>query len=508
MQHGTSGFLAAVVVFLLAAGAEAAPPSPFEELAAKLPPDANLVMAADIQALFRSEFGTRNRFAAKVESDFRAGLINTPPTALRFVVGEGYDYASLQPRWRIKINQLSKDVLPERVAQKYGGTVDTVAGLRVVVCPRDHLFVSYSPTMIGEVNGIQRQELARVLRSTASSKVATVSPYLKGVLSSVGNSAQVVMAFDLQDVFHSEGLQERLKEAKALKDAKVDIGQLIKTLEGMLGAQIRIKVSSDIDGELRLDFSTSAEPLRGIGKPLLLEVLERIGADLDELHDWQPSIEGNSFVLRGKLSPTSARLLLSPVDNRSSRQAYIDSQPAETPKLDATAVATIEYYRTLKDLLSDVEPGPKSKARSGETRTFYYKQYADKIDSLPILNVDQGMIQFGQNLSITLRNLSRLSTLSKQAYENALAQYRTDFATTSVGGYYGGYGAYGGYGGGWSYSGYTGSAVNVDNFNGVRDLIVANGQNAQAMREQTWNNIKQAMQTVRRQLVEKYKMEV
>jgi hypothetical protein len=502
----------ALLVCVFATGGHVAAASPYEELAAKLPPDTNCIMAADVQALFRSQFGADHKWQAKVANDFRSGLMNTPPSALRVVVGESFDYSSLQPRWRVKINQLSKDVTAERVAQKFGGTVDKVANLPVVVCPREQLFVNYSPTLVGEVNGIQRQELSRLLRTTARSSGTAISPYLKSLLGTIGNSAQIVMAFDLEDVFHSSGLKEKLKDAKALKDARVDLAELTRTLEGLRGAQLRINVTSDIEGELRLDLSSSAEPLRVVGKALVLEVLDHIGADLEDLDKWNPSVEGNTFVLKGKLDQASARLLLSPVDNRASRQAYLESQSEPTAKLDATAMATIEYYRSLTSLLEDIAPGKKTKANSTENRTFYYKQYAAKLDSLPILNVDPGLVQFGQALALTLRNLSRLSSMTKSAYENALAQYRTDFAMNTVSGYYGGgyggYGGYGSYGGGWSYSAYAPTAINVDNFMDVRNMMASTAQNSQALREQTWINIKQSMQTVRQQLVTKYKTEV
>jgi hypothetical protein len=512
MNCWTRTLTGALVACLFSAEYRAEAASPFEELAVKLPADANVVMAADVQALFRSKLGAERKWAQKVANDFRSGLMNTPPTALRVVVGESFDYATLSPRWRIKINQLSKDCTPERVAQKFGGMVDTVAGMPVVVCPRDHLFTYYGPTLVGEVNGIQRQELARVLRTTTHSTGVTLSPYLKGILGTVGDSAQVVMAFDLQDVFHGSGLLTKCKDCKTLQDAHVDPQVVANTLAALQGAQVRIKVTSDIQGELRLDFSTSAEPLRGIGKGIVKEVLSHIGAELSDLDSWNPSVEGNTFILRGPLTPASARLILSPVENRASHAAYLEAEGQQTAKLDAQGIATVEYYRSLKSLLGDIEPGPNNKADSTQKRTFYYKQYADKIDSLPILNVDPKMIQFGQNVSVTLRNLAQLSQSTKYALENAQAQYRTDFATNTYGGYYGGayggYGGYGGYAGGWSYSAYAPTAVNVDNFMEVRNMMAATSQTSHAMREQTWVNIKRAMQTVREQLVAKYNTEV
>jgi hypothetical protein len=513
MNRWTLAVAGALVACLFSTDCRIAAASPYEELAAKLPSDANVVMAADIQGLFRTKLGVDRHWADKVANDFRSGMITTCPTTLRVLVGESFDYATLQPRWRVKVNQLSKDVTPQRVSQKFGGSVDTVAGLPVVVCPRDHLFVNYSPTLVGEINGMQRQELSRVLRTTSRSTGVTLSPYLAGLLGAVGDSAQVVMGFDLEDVFHSSGLQSKLASCKTLKDLKIDMDQLGKTLEGLRGAQMRMKVDADIRGELRLDFTGSAEPLRGVGKGLILEVLEHIGAEISDLSSWDTAVEGNSFVMRGTLAPASARLILSPVENRASHQAYLDSQMGDgqqTATLDAQGIANVEYYRSLRSLLADIEPGPNTKANSTDRRTFYYRQYADKIDSLPILNVDPKLIQFGQNVSTTLRNLSRFSQSTKYAYENAQAQYRQDFATNTYGGYYGGYnGYYGGYyNGGWAYSAYTPSAVNVDNFMEVRNMMAATAQTSQAAREQTWANIQRAMQTVRQQLVEKYKTEV
>jgi hypothetical protein len=507
MDRWAIGVTLALLAGEFSAGGRATAASPYEELAAKLPADTNLVMAADLQALLRSELGAEKHWADKAAKDFRSGMINTPPTALRLVVGESFDYATLQTRWRVKVNQLSKDANPDRIAEKFGGSPDVVGGVPVVVCPNDQLFVNYAPTLVGELNGVQRQELARLLRTTARAKTPGFSSYLKGLLGTVGSSAQVVMAFDLEDVFHTSGLQSKLKDSKALKDSKVDVAKLATTLEGLLGVQIRMKVTSEIQGELRLDFSAAPEPMRFVGKALVLEVLDHVGASLDDLDDWTPSVEGNSFVLRGKLSPTGARLLLSVVDNRASRQAYIESQTQDHPKLDAKGLATVEYYRSVVAMLEDIEPGA-SKGNSTDKRIMYYKQYAEKIDSLPILNVDPQVLAFGQAVSITLRNLSRAQKSAKTNVTNIMSQYSADFAMNTYSGGYA-YGGYGGYGyGGYTYSAYTPSAVNVDNWPQIQAMLATNAQSSQAAREQTWVNIKQAKTAMRRYLTDKYKVEV
>jgi hypothetical protein len=483
---------------------------PFDELIAHLPSECNVVMGADVQSLVRSPLGVERKWADKIKQDFQSGMCLTPPTAMRFVIGTSYDYASLQPRWRVKVNKLSVEVTPEKIAQRMGGQVDNVAGVPVVVCPKEHLIVQYSPTMAGEVIGVQRQELARWLRSGLHTREASpLSPYLRQAIEGIAGGTQVVMAFDLEDVFHSEGLQEKLRGCKTVADTKADVNKLVKTLAGLKGARVQMGVTDDIRGEIYLDFAEPPLALQGVGQKLILEVLQHIGAEIEDLKNWNPAVEGNSFVMRGKLAPASARLLLSPVDNRAGQQAYIDNPSQRVGTLDNTGMATVQYYRSVIALLQDIEPGATSKANSTDRRTFYYKQYAEKIDSLPILDVDPQVLKYGQAVSITLRNLSGLSRVTKAQYENNMAQYQQGFAMNSYGGYYGGYGAYGGaYGGGWSYSTYTPSAVNVDNSMDVRNMMASTAQNSQALREQTWQNIKMANQQIRKYLVDKYKVEV
>jgi hypothetical protein len=497
---------AVALALLSIAGASASAASPFADLLARVPADANVIMASDIPAILNSPFGVSHKLADKRQKDYRSGLIDIPPTAVRALIAQSFDYSTLRPSWRIGIIELREELTPAQVAKRQNGTVDTVGGLPVVVCPRGQLFVFYSPTLIGEVNGVQRQELARWLRTTTSGRGTLVSDYLKEAVESVGADAQMVLAFDLDEVFHNAGLQEKLKDAKSLVGTGVDIDKVVATLARLRGARIRIKVADDIQGEIRLDFPAPPEVLRGVGKGLLLEVLNRIGAEIDEVNNWTPSIDGNQFVLQGQLSLSSARLILSSVDHRSTRQAYIEQEGSggQTGQLatDPKGKATVEYYRSLMALLEDIEPGKK--ANSADRRTYYYKLYADKIDALPILNVDPGELQVASAISVTLRNLSSLSGLAKQEYSNQLAQFQQGFANASVGyGYAGPYGY-----GGWNYAVATPSAVNIDNFGQVRAMMASSAMSERAYREQTWINIKVVLSNLRRQLVEKYQVEV
>ena len=66
---------------------------------------------------------------------------------------------------------------------------------------------------------------------------------------------------------------------------------------------------------------------------------------------------------------------------------------------------TQQYYKAIGHLLADL------KSRKGEERTIgqigvWFQNYANKVDRLPILNVDEEMLQYGQYVAQQLRNAS------------------------------------------------------------------------------------------------------
>src|SRR5262249_47614730 len=181
----------------------------------------------------------------------------------------------------------------------------------------------------------------------------------------------------------------------------------------------RFHVGRDIQGEIRLDFPRQPNFSRTLGKAMLLEGLHNAGADLDDFDSWTPDYQGNAFVLKGPLTPTSARLILSLVDNRATQQASREAENRPGLPPAPKVLASVIYFRSVSSLLDDIEPGKK--ANSNEKRTLYYRQYADKIDALPVLNVDPELLQYGSSASVTQPNLSRLSSMSKSHFEDSKA---------------------------------------------------------------------------------------
>ena len=66
---------------------------------------------------------------------------------------------------------------------------------------------------------------------------------------------------------------------------------------------------------------------------------------------------------------------------------------------------TQQYFKSIERILKDLR-GHKGEARSIGQFGVWFNNYANKIDRLPILNVDEQMLQYGQYVTQQLRNAS------------------------------------------------------------------------------------------------------
>jgi hypothetical protein len=494
---------AAMTAVLLAAGA--APAGPYDELLKRVPDPANAVLFANVRALRSSPYGVNHSWARKLESNYQGGLTDLPPTAERAVIAQRLDPSTLQPAWRLELVQLGQEVKPDDVARSEGGTLDRVRGLPVVVSPRGSFFVFFSPRVAAEACPADRQKLGRWLQFCEKSRGPAVSDYLRQAAEAAAGP-EAVFAVDLKDMFDVPGLERRLKGMKCLQGKNVNLAALARTLADVEGVQIRVRADSDLTGEVRIDFAGPATALKPFAKEFLLEVMEAMGAAVDDLDSWQAKVEGKAVVMSGPLTEHGARLLMSPAANRISGPAYADMQKLETAPPDPKAAASLRYYRSVTGLVNELRTQKPTKKVAD--RAYWYQQYAGKIDSLPMLNVDEELVQFGVAVSKTLRALANLGKAAQNQNTQINMQLVDTVATGT--GYYPagyGYGSYGPYNYGYGYGFYAPYQVSYDNYNQIASMTARVGNTEHAIRDQTWKNIEDATVAMRRKMIEKYKIE-
>jgi hypothetical protein len=460
-------YTAAIAAVLVIVGI--APCYPFEDLLKGASDRDNVVILANMRGLQRSSMGVSRGWAEKRRRDYLGGLVHLPPTVSRIVVTEHLDTTSLHPTWRAGLIDLTEPITPAELLRRESGTEDRVGGLPVVISPRGRCFVFLSSKLVAELETANRQEIARWVGLYSRSTRPALSKYLQEAAEGVRPGAQITLAVDLADVFDLEGVRKRLKEAKALEGKRVDPEQLAQTLIGIRGVKLTLEVDKEINGEIRLDFSGSAESLRGVGKELVLHAMQSMGASLDDLDSWKGSVDDNAFLLRGQLTEQGARMLLSPVVGRTSRGPYADITTGAQPPPNPKAIPSQQYFRSVTSLLDELNNEKKPKNIS--QRGYWYQQYAGKIEALPILNVDPELLEFGTAVSSTLRGMANLGKAVKD--QNAMIQANqinnlalTVPTTYSGGGY--GYTPWGAGGYGWNYT--VPQQVEVSNYRAVGNL--------------------------------------
>jgi hypothetical protein len=484
-----------------------APSYPFEDLLKGASDRDNVVILANVRGLQRSSMGISRGWAEKRRRDYLGGLVHLPPTVSRLAVTAQLDTTSLHPTWRVGSIDLTEPITPDQLLRRESGTEDKVGGLPVVISPRGRAFVFLSNKLVAELDTVNRQEIARWVGLYHRSTRPSLSRYLQEAAEGIRPGAQITLAIDLADVLDLEGVRKRLKEAKALEGKRVDVEQLAKTLTGIRGVKLTLEVDKEINGEIRLDFSGSAESLRGVGKELVLHAMQSMGASLDDLDSWKGSVEDNAYLLHGQLTERGARMLLSPVAGRTSRTPYADiAKGSEPPPPDPKAIPSQQYFRSVTSLLDELNTEKKPKNIS--QRGYWYQQYASKIESLPILNVDPELLDFGAAVSSTLRGMANLGKVAKDQNARIQANQINNLALTVPVTYGGGGYAYtpwgaGGYG--WNYT--VPQQVEVSNYRLVGNMCSRNADTEKAYREATWKNIAEGTQTIRRKMVQKYKVE-
>lgn len=162
-------------------------------------------------------------------------------------------------------------------------------------------------------------------------------------------------------------------------------------------------ITAERDDHVRRDVVHSMT--KEFAKPLVLEALSRHGALIQEFRDWDLVVDNKEILLHGRLDQSGLQRICSLLDTPADLRppATSASGNAQDDK-SRVAQTTLQYFKMLELFLGDL----RQNRETTQTETpglvaMWYKQYASKIDALPVLSVDPEMVQFGTQLAGALR---------------------------------------------------------------------------------------------------------
>lgn len=384
----------------------------FDGMRWALPTDSNMVVLIDADKLFGSQLADKERWQGKRKAAYEAGVSALAPDVSQVMLGGLIDLELGQSVWEVALARFSEGRDVGSVARRFGGSVDRIGERMAARLPNDTFVVQVTDQLIGTHIPANRQSVFRWLKSTEQADFnGELSPYLKTAFeyaTKVGTP--IVMAIDLSGVISKEVAVERLSDASIIKESaatKESVNELAELVSSVKGITLGIVVGDQASGAVRVDFSGSPAAFAKLLKPLLIETLERKGAMIDDLESWTPSIDGNTFLLRGSMSPAGLRRVMSVLELPASLSESLEETTASNAEGSGEATASRIYFEQVRVILDDLRAKPKRDGVSSHGQVaIWFDKYARKIDQLPILGVDADLLSYGSETANKLRDCS------------------------------------------------------------------------------------------------------
>lgn len=407
------------------------------------PPQTNMLVLINSKRVFGSEIAKKERAADASRAAFDAGVSIVTPDVDRLMIASNVDFEVMHTLWTAAVysrEQKKFDLI--EIANKVGSSVDTIGRRDMVHLPSDAMLVDLAPATIGVMKPGNRQAVANWLKGDLSGGSSRLPSYLKEAVSFADANADIIIAIDLEDVLPPAEIRNRLSKFSAVPAA--DLDSVAEILKGIKGITLGVTFRQSIIGSIKVDFQAGAQGLDKIGKDLLIEILQKRGMMIDDLDNWAAKTTSEQLLLTGPLSTSGVRAIGSMVS-----QPLLPEITAGVEEASANAAyaRSLTYFRSLESYVNEVST-KNAKLKSLMAYSKWFENYAHKIDSFSILDVDPDLVTLGSGISNSLREMAeitRTAMLDAKAARSQLENYGRDGYSSDSYGY--GYGYDNGYAG-------------------------------------------------------------
>jgi len=431
------------------------------------------------------------------------------------VIAAEMDIHNMAPEWEMAAIDFEQPVDVDLLSRLKKGQLDELVGHPVVWLENACILVM-GPKQLTIVSPLNRQSATRWLQRVDGTKGVQLSSYLqeKTQKRAPGRYAMTLI-MDLQSVFRPAEISQAIAGSALLQKVKPDPTQLFCGIRGFV---FDCQVSESTDSQLTVDFSDSTESLRPVAKRLMMNVLVKTGAMLDEFSQWDVQTEGDTIWMAGKLSPLGVRRVMSlTAINSAVSSAGVAAAPAAEPGGEAepsepsrgsrneeTAVrrATKRYFQSVTDSINSVA---NSRRPNLENAALWINNEARRIDRLSTTNVDPKMLEYGAWVSESMKYIVYLYHQSSNQIQTDMSSTTPVMGTTTFGRapVYRGNRWGGGYR--YSYAPFYSQQLNIGQAAQERRAVVdqnVGAANSKAL--EIFRDINQATDQIRKEMSEKY----
>lgn len=401
-----------------------------ESLVESLPSTANMVgviRVADIHATPRAQ---RENWAADDEHRFLAGATVVPSWVNTLVVGSLVRPAVPEEVWTAAVAVPPSTVTMDQIAEHEQSSIEQLAGHDAVRGLRDMYIVELSDKLIGAMRPAVRQETARWVREIDSASAPGINEYLKEV---ARRPSHIVFGLNMQDMLDPQRVKEHIEADKQFSSSPQLPQELAALVTGLRGISFAANIEDRTVAEITLDFEQEVGAEGMFVKPLLLSVLNDMGAAIDDFERADVVRDGKSVVMSTVVSDESLRrimsILLPPQTGAGATPEPVAATPPPAAVSDPSDIpsrvngkASQRYFKAVTQIIRDLERANRRATDISRTAS-WHDNFADKIDNLPVAGVDRVLIDWGTDVSRHLRALAaslRGQSVALRAQQNTL----------------------------------------------------------------------------------------
>lgn len=413
------------VLGLMAGAAQGA--DGLDDLLRRLPPSANAVAVVNVKAMRASNVSTGLSQIAGAD---------LPPIVDVMVMGTHLDHDNLTERRTGGVVKLNRKVSLKEIAELRVGEVVNVGNMILIDFGRRGYSVPFEDDVLGFARGISQQDLYRWKKYAEANLKVQLNGNLLDALE-FGKDAPVFGAVDLEFLVNARRCRDRLAACPlAATMSKEALGQLADLVGSVKSIAIAVRGERVNQAEIRMVFSEEVKDRGEAIKAVLLQVMEDLGASMEEIEKSKVAADGKTVTLTAQLTPTGLRQILSIVAPPPPPPPA--PPPAERVEANQKAEATRRYFTNASAMIADLKHYA-DKAKDARKSSTWHETYAKKIDALDTRYVDDDVVKWGKALPAKLKVLAyslKGMVVEVEALETGMAQMV--YGSAAYGGVFGG----------------------------------------------------------------------
>lgn len=374
----------------------------FLVLAEQVPNGGNAMMAIDVAQVLASPMAKTNGWDKKINEGGFDRPVHFPPEASKMLTVAQIDIVrNFNTNWKVGLFDLTESIPLRIVARAEGGYLEEVNDFEAVWIPSDAYIIDGKDNVLCMQSPADRQAIVRWHERKPTVAIG-VSDYLTKSLVRAGKGPQIVLAMDMENAIQPHRVRNGLKQSGFPEEHEVNAEELQTLITSLKGISVAVTLSDSATAKTQIDFNTEVKLNTATARALITTALESKQMSLPEFQKHKISVVGKSILMEGDLDVAALRRILSIMAPASTKFSSLKDENVDESSGDDMSKNSLAYFKSVQSYVKDL----KSKSGSSGDDAHWIDRYATAIDKLPILHVDDDLLDYGQKLTETLRLMS------------------------------------------------------------------------------------------------------